>query len=106
MIENNGCSNSITKSNILVIDYPRFFTPNGDGYNESWNIVSLRDDPTAKIRIFDRYGKLLKEITPNSGGWNGFYIGQPMPSTDYWFVVEYTEQDVLKKFRSHFSLKR
>ena len=106
VIENKGCSSPITKSNILVIDYPRFFTPNGDGYNENWNIFSLRDDPTAKIHIFDRFGKLLKEITPNSGGWNGLYIGRPMPSDDYWFVVEYTEQDILKKYRSHFSLKR
>ena len=106
VVENSGCSNPISKSNILVIDYPKFFTPNGDGYNENWNISSLRDDPTAKIRIFDRYGKLLKEITPNSGGWNGLYIGRPMPSDDYWFVVEYTEQDILKKYRSHFSLKR
>jgi gliding motility-associated-like protein len=87
VLENNGCSNPIVKSNILVIDYPRFFTPNGDGYNESWNILSLRDDASAKFE-FDRYGKLLKELTPNSGGWNGLYIGQPMPSDDYWFVVD------------------
>jgi gliding motility-associated-like protein len=106
VIENTGCSSPITKSNILVIDYPRFFTPNGDGFNENWNILSLKDDSTAKIRIFDRYGKLLKEISPNSGGWNGLYTGQPMPSDDYWFVVEYTEQNSLKQFRSHFSLKR
>jgi hypothetical protein len=53
--------------------------------------------------IFDRYGKLLKELTPNSGGWNGLYIGQPMPS-DYWFVVEYRRK-YLKKYKSHFSLK-
>jgi hypothetical protein len=49
VLENNGCSNPIVKSNILVIDYPRFFTPNGDGYNESWNILSLRDDASAKF---------------------------------------------------------
>lgn len=106
VIENNGCSNSIVRSTILVIDYPRFFTPNGDGYNESWNIFTLRDDASAKIHIFDRYGKLLKELSPNSGGWNGTYIGQPMPSDDYWFVVEYTEESILKKYKSHFSLKR
>jgi gliding motility-associated-like protein len=106
VIENNGCSNPISKSNILVIDYPRFFTPNGDGFNETWNILTLADDTSAKIRIFDRYGKLLKEIYPNNDGWNGLYIGQPMPSDDYWFVVEYTEQNILKQFRSHFSLKR
>ncbi|WP_418263268.1 T9SS type B sorting domain-containing protein [Flavobacterium faecale] len=101
-----GCSIPITKTNILVVDFPRFFTPNGDGYNDTWNIDTLKDDVNAKIRIFDRYGKLLVEVKPNSAGWNGFYNGNPMPATDYWFVIDYVEDNVLKKFRSHFSLKR
>jgi gliding motility-associated-like protein len=101
-----GCSAPITKSNILVVDFPRFFTPNGDGYNDAWNIETLKDDVNARIRIFDRYGKLLVEIKPNSGGWNGYYNGQPMPATDYWFAIDYVEDNVIKKFNSHFSLKR
>jgi gliding motility-associated-like protein len=53
----------------------------------------------SKIQIFDRYGKLLKEISPNSTGWNGTYNGQPLPATDYWFVVDYPE-DGIKKIQS------
>jgi gliding motility-associated-like protein len=101
-----GCSASITKNNILVIGYPRFFTPNNDGYNDFWNVFTLVDRPGSKIQIFDRYGKLLKEITPNGTGWSGMYNGQALPATDYWFVVDYPEDGVIKKFRSHFSLKR
>jgi gliding motility-associated-like protein len=102
----NGCSVSITVDNILVVNYPKFFTPNNDGYNDSWNIFALQDQSSSKILIFDRYGKLLKEIFPNGSGWDGTYIGQPMPASDYWFSIEYTEQDIPKKFKSHFSLKR
>jgi gliding motility-associated-like protein len=101
----NGCS-EFTNNNVLVIDYPRFFTPNNDSYNDRWNIFSLQNQASSKILIFDRYGKLLKEIRPNGLGWDGTYIGQPMPANDYWFTVEYTEQNILKKFKSHFSLKR
>ncbi|MFV8326814.1 T9SS type B sorting domain-containing protein [Flavobacterium sp. ZS1P14] len=101
----NGCS-ELTNDTVLVIDYPRFFTPNNDSYNDTWNIFSLRDQASSKILIFDRYGKLLKEIRPSGLGWDGTYIGQPMPANDYWFTVEYIEQDVLRKFKSHFSLKR
>jgi gliding motility-associated-like protein len=54
----------------------RFFTPNGDGYNESWNILSLRDDASAKIRIFDRYGKLLKELTIVAAGTDYTLVNQ------------------------------
>lgn len=101
-----GCSLSITKGNILVIGYPKFFTPNNDGYNDMWNIFTLGDELGSKIQIFDRYGKLLKEIRPNGSGWNGTFNGRPLPATDYWFVVDYPEDGTVKQFRSHFSLKR
>jgi gliding motility-associated-like protein len=101
----NGCS-ALTNSNVLVINYPKYFTPNGDTYNETWNIFDLKDLTNSGIFIFDRYGKLLKEISPKDTGWDGTYIGQPMPADDYWFTVEYSENNVVKKFKSHFSLKR
>ena len=99
---------SITIGGIQTIDYPRFFTPNGDGINDTWKITGL--DDSAKIYIFDRYGKLVKQIAPNGLGWDGTFNGQPLPSTDYWFSVEYNELNstsvITKEFRAHFSLKR
>jgi len=90
-----------------VIDYPRFFTPNEDAYNNRWNIIGIASgDPTAKIYIFDRYGKLLKQISPLGDGWDGTYNGNPLPSSDYWFQVEYIENETRKEFRGHFTLKR
>lgn len=102
----NGCSAPIMENNILVIGYPKYFTPNGDTYNDTWNIFDLKDQLASNIYIFDRYGKLLKNISPKGAGWDGTYIGQPMPAADYWFTVEYEEQGIIKKFKSHFSLKR
>lgn len=92
---------------VKIINYPKFFTPNGDGYNETWNIPHLASsNPKAPIFIFDRYGKLIKEITPTTEGWNGTYNGQPLPASDYWFTVQYDEKNNSKVFKSHFSLKR
>jgi len=90
-----------------VIDYPRFITPNQDGYHDTWNIIGIATgDPTAKIYIFDRFGKLIKQISPLGEGWDGTYNGNPLPSSDYWFRVEYTEDDIQKEFKGHFTLKR
>ena len=101
----NGCG-SVTIE-VGVIDYPQFMTPNQDGYHDTWNIIGIANgDPTAKIYIFDRYGKLLKQLSTLSEGWDGSYNGNPMPSSDYWFRVEYTENNTKKEFRGHFSLKR
>lgn len=90
-----------------IINYPKFFTPNGDGYHETWNIKNLETtNPNAPIFIFDRSGKLIKQITPSTPGWNGTFNGQALPATDYWFTVDYNEKGSQKIFKSHFSLKR
>ena len=101
-----GCGFESDK--ITVMDYPKFFTPNDDGYHDTWNIKGIANQPSAKIYIFDRYGKLMKQISPSSEGWNGTYNGSPMPTSDYWFVVEYLEPNTLeqKEFKAHFTLKR
>ena len=89
-----------------IIDYPKFFTPNGDGYHDTWNIFALSDQPNAKIYIFDRLGKLIKEIRASGDGWNGTFNGAELPSTDYWFTIQYLEDNQNKEFKSHFALKR
>jgi gliding motility-associated-like protein len=102
----NGCLPIKQSNSVTTISYPNYFTPNGDTYNDTWNISGLTPEFKAKIYIFDRYGKLIKQINPYASGWDGKYNEQEMPSTDYWFKIEYTEDGVQKEFKSHFSLKR
>jgi len=91
--------------NITLINYPHYFTPNGDGYNDTWNVVGL-NDATASINIFDRYGKLLKQISTTGQGWNGTYNGRHLPSSDYWFTISFNEDGKQREFKAHFTLKR
>ena len=103
--DSNGCTN-IVLEHIFTIGYPHYFTPNADGYHDTWNIWALKNQPNSEVNIFDRYGKVIKTIRPNSEGWDGTFNGNDLPSTDYWFAVKFTENNVEKTFRSHFSLKR
>ena len=100
-----GCG-ILAVSNLVAITYPNFFTPNGDGYNDTWNISNLPEDYNAQIHIFDRYGKFIKQISPYGLGWNGTYNGELLPSSDYWFTMKYTVNNEQKEFKSHFTLKR
>ncbi|MFD1063956.1 T9SS type B sorting domain-containing protein [Winogradskyella litorisediminis] len=102
----NGCG--ILSRDVTVIDYAKFFTPNGDGNNDTWTIKGIDTQPTAVIYIHDRYGKLLKQLSPTSPGWDGTYNGNLMPSSDYWFTLQYIEPTTgeNKTFSAHFALKR
>ncbi len=106
--DKNGCGTS-EPFEFLVVGYPKFFTPNGDGLHETWNISGIETLDNPIVFIFDRYGKLLKQIDA-VGGWDGTFNGKPMPSSDYWFRFEYDEADsgviVAKTRKSHFTLKR
>ena len=100
--DKNGCGLSIPYV-IYVLDYPRYFTPNGDGYNDVWEIKNLDLFPKATITIFDRYGKLLKQLNSNSSGWDGKFNGHELPADDYWFNLNFGNGKVI---RGPFSLKR
>ncbi len=101
---NGTCGAAVIE--VVVIDYPKYFTPNGDGYHDSWNISSLQDYPEAQIFIFNRFGKLIKTLKPDGPGWDGTYNGNNLPSDDYWFQVEFIYEERTILFKSHFTLKR
>jgi len=84
------------------LPYPKFFTPNNDGYNDTWTINFDYLAPNTGIRIFDRYGKFIKELF-NNGIWDGNYLDQEQPASDYWFTVTRLNGT---EYRGHFSLKR
>ncbi|WP_299257566.1 T9SS type B sorting domain-containing protein [uncultured Aquimarina sp.] len=89
----------------FVVDYPRYFTPNGDGFHETWGIVGNDNVQINGIVIFNRFGKLLKDLGA-SGEWDGTYNGNLLPSSQYWFKVQYTESGIMKEFNASFSLIR
>lgn len=98
--DTNGCG--ISSEEIYLLMYPKYFTPNGDSYNDTWKIKFSQKEPNLKVAIFDRYGKLLK-IMNSYDAWDGKLNGKDLPSDDYWFVV--TRQNG-KEFRGHFAMKR
>ncbi|MCK0156327.1 T9SS type B sorting domain-containing protein [Cellulophaga sp. F20128] len=88
---------------VIALGYQKFFTPNGDTINEYWNISGAEYFPDAQIFIFDRIGKVIKQMKPNDLGWDGTYSGKPLPESDYWFSFQQSDG---KKYSGHFTLKR
>ena len=106
--DKNGCgiAERTVDRDLTLEDFPRFFTPNGDGVNDFWQYVQPQEnfEPSLRlISIFDRFGSLLVQIDPESQGWNGIFNGRALPASDYWFRAMYLDQ---REIRGHFTLKR
>lgn len=91
----------VVTQNVFVADFPKFFTPNGDGFNDFWHISGL--NANALIIIYDRYGKYIYAFKGNGIGWDGNFNGRPLPASDYWFTIQRPNQPEIK---GHFSLVR
>jgi len=98
--DKNGCG--ITVQEVYLMYYPKFFTPNKDGYNDNWQLYGSKNEPKNIIYIYDRFGKLLKQLNPTDRGWDGTFNGSKLPTSDYWFVLKRQNG---KQYRGHFTLK-
>ena len=98
--ELNGCG-------VATLDYlhfviPKYFTPNNDGENETFDLKGIQYFNTSQVSIFDRYGKLLISSKNAAFSWDGTFNNVPLPSSDYWYIIIIEGQ----KFTGHFTLKR
>ena len=104
--DSKGCTaQEVFYVEYLDIDIPRFFTPNGDGENDTWTPRNIQQYPNILTQIYDRYGRLLKELT-NRDTWDGTYNGKALPTGDYWYIITLGEENDQREFKGHFTLFR
>jgi len=108
--DKNGCSPD-TSVLVSVLQFPKFFTPNGDNRNDTWKVkgANLTFYPNASVNIFNRFGNLVAQVPIDSNGWDGTYQGKRLPSDDYWYNVTLVPADTSKPTinkKGNFSLLR
>lgn len=99
-----GCASIETI--VVSADFRRFFTPNGDGYNDFWKIDGDSALDISSTYIYDRFGQLLYQHQKSSDGWDGTFDGKPLPADDYWFRIVYRNNNIKSEMKGHFTLKR
>jgi gliding motility-associated-like protein len=106
--DKNGCgiAEGLVERELAEDDFPKFFTPNGDGVNDFWQLQPSKEGRRIQLeylQVFDRYGVLLAQVTQSSPGWDGNFNGRPVPSSVYWFKAADNYKNII---RGYFLLKR
>ena len=106
--DKNGCG--VAMLDVSVVEFPKFFTPNNDGINDTWIIKGANSVffPNSEVNIFNRYGKVVAQIDIDSNrGWDGTFNGKLLPSDDYWFSIKLTDRNgVLRQRQGNMTLLR
>ncbi len=94
------------ESDVIVLDLfiPNGFTPNGDGYNDTWEIPYLNQYPDSKVKVFNRWGQELFSGIGNSNPWNGTFNGKDLPTADYYYIIVIDQLE--KKLTGTITLKK
>lgn len=83
VIDDNGCEETILlPATFYDIIIPNYFTPDNGWTPE--NIDNFNDLVT---KVFDRYGREVAFLRKGEK-WYGNYRGNPLPTGDYWYIVE------------------
>jgi len=100
--DSNGCILKTLNFEIEVdLFIPVFFTPNNDNAHDTWTVID-RNRIVKEILIFNRYGKLIKQLIPSNYSWDGYYNGKMLESNDFWYLITLKTGEEL---RGHFALK-
>lgn len=103
-VKNNQCNINEVNQNFIVLVFPTFFTPNGDTFNDLWEVTGMENFPQAEVTIFDRYGKLIIKLNGSKMSWDGTFNKALLPASDYWYALKV--DNTTPFFNGHFSLKR
>jgi gliding motility-associated-like protein len=100
-VKDINCDDVVTMQH-LHFYIPSFFTPNNDGYHDTFNLKGIEYFSSSQVSIFNRYGKLLKFSKNSRFSWDGTFNNKELPTSDYWYVIIIDGQE----FKGHFTLKR
>ncbi len=99
-----GCMATDAIEVLVDIGIPNFFTPDGDGVNETWEIPFLNLEPDATISVYDRFGNLLSRYKAAEGYWDGRSNGRLLTTGTYWYIIDVP--GIKKPYKGSVTIKR
>ena len=107
-LTSEGCSatDTVLIEVLKELDIPSGFTPNGDGFNDQWNLNGLSQYPSAQITLFNRWGEVLLTQGADEGSWDGTLGGIPVPVGTYYYHIRVDEPALQAEWTGPITLMR
>jgi len=85
----------------LQRSYPEGFSPNGDGYNDRFVILGIKNFPNNELMIFNRQGVELFHRVNYENDWDGrpesgSILGGVLPEGTYYYIFKFGELNIRK----------
>ena len=97
-------ANQDTVINFSIDDVPclvkcaNHFTPNDDGFNDTWSIINANYFPNFEVYVYNRWGQnVYRQKNEYTTPWDGRSLGVALPDATYYYVFYY-DKDVKTKF--------
>ena len=88
--DSGGCTQSgiVTIEKECFVYIPTAFTPNGNGNNDVFKIISIGIEQL-QLNIFNRWGELIYQTNDKDKGWDGSYKNKQAPENIYIWKANY-----------------
>lgn len=98
-----GCVDSITKvievAPVITLYIPNTFTPDGDEFNQTWEIfIDGVDMYSLDLRVYNRWGETMWESHDPEAEWDGTYNGEIVPSGLYTWTLSAKDKFTDEKY--------
>jgi gliding motility-associated-like protein len=80
-----------TRPEIQLILVENTFTPDGDGFNDTWGVPEIRFFSGARVQVFERSGERVFYTEDPDVRWDGTFKGKELPVGTYYWVLELRE---------------
>lgn len=84
---------TIENSSLANGRIPRYFSPNNDGIQDTWNWPSVEDYANSTLTIFNESGQLIYEAISYQNSWDGNLNGRPLQEGAYYYVIRLADND-------------
>ena len=85
---------TVAPSLLSLEQIPRYFTPNGDGIQDTWEWPSIEHFADSRLMIFNRFGQKVYESTSYQNDWDGTTDGKALQEDAYYYVIKLYNTDL------------